>query len=92
MAYVPRMRTQSVAARAVAEAVADLASAPEWAGPTYSTEPALLVFRVAVLWHEHRIDQPGHVSHRSRSITPVGATAHEDVPRLRRSTARRSRM
>ena len=48
VAYVPRMRTQSVAARAVAEAAADLASAPEWAGRTYSTEPALLVFRVAV--------------------------------------------
>jgi hypothetical protein len=48
VAYVLRMRPQSVAARAVAEAAADLASAPEWAGPTYSTEPALLVFRVAV--------------------------------------------
>ena len=48
MAYVPHMRMQSVAARAVAEGAADLASAPEWAGPMCSTEPALLVFRVAV--------------------------------------------
>jgi uncharacterized protein YbjT (DUF2867 family) len=30
VAYVPRMRTQLVAARAVAEALADLATAPEW--------------------------------------------------------------
>lgn len=48
MAYVPRMRMQSVAAEAVAEAAADLVSVPEWAGPTCSTEPAPLVFRVAV--------------------------------------------
>jgi uncharacterized protein YbjT (DUF2867 family) len=36
VAYVPRMRTQPVAARTVAEALADLASQPEWTEPTYS--------------------------------------------------------
>jgi len=36
VAYVPRMRTQLVAARAVAEAIADLAVAPEWTGSPLS--------------------------------------------------------
>lgn len=36
VAYVPRIRTQLVAARTVAQALADLASEPEWTGPTYS--------------------------------------------------------
>jgi uncharacterized protein YbjT (DUF2867 family) len=36
VAYVPRMRTQLVAARTVAEALADLATESQWSGPTYS--------------------------------------------------------
>jgi uncharacterized protein YbjT (DUF2867 family) len=36
VAYVPKMRTQLVAARAVAEAVADLVTAPEWTGSPIS--------------------------------------------------------
>lgn len=36
VAYVPRMRTQLVAARAVAEVLADLATAPETVGAAFS--------------------------------------------------------